>query len=255
MAPDARGQSHGGTASGTGGSSGTSAAASAENGAFAVDGASGMPGGAIPLRVRLPAAFSARAASKAAYTFLMFKGLPEGFLLNAGFQTRNTWLVSINDIRDLKMTVPQEFQGAFNVDAYLYRGKGFAPYRSAFQVRIALPGQSLPTSTTYAGGASSSATQDATIQPRIEAPLSRKEEEELFAQGEAELHNGNIVFARLLFEELVSHGNVRGLFALAKTYDPAVLQQLGAVGIQGDAQKARELYRKASEFAGIPAPE
>lgn len=225
------------------------------DGDFGVDPAAGTPGSVIPLTIQLPAAFNSGAAVKGAYTFLMFKGLPEGFILNAGFQTRNTWIVSVGDIRDLKMTVPSTYQGAFDADVYLYRGQNVPPHQSALNVRISKNNDTLQTSTGYANNPVLPPGKPASALPaREKRQLSKEEETELFAQGEAQLQNGNVVFARLLFEELVSHGNVRGLYNLARTYDPAVLSELGAVGIQGDAVKANELYRKAAEFAGTPAP-
>jgi hypothetical protein len=207
----------------------------------------------VPLEVRLPATLKAQAASKTAYTFWMIKGIPEDFTLSAGFRTRNTWLVSIEDIGDLKIEIPQGVEGALNIDVYLYRGKNISPDRSTVHIPISSSAGRLATATD-ATATPSTVEQNAPEQHHFEPTMSKEEEEALFAQGETQLKDGNIVFARLMFEELVSRGNVRGLYALARTYDPAVLQELGAVGIEGDAKKAKELYRKASEFAGIPVP-
>jgi hypothetical protein len=220
---------------------------------FSVNAATGTPGADVALKVHLPATFKAQPASKTAYTFLMFKGIPEDFKLSAGFRTSNTWLVSIDDINNLKITTPQGFQGALDINVYLYRGEGIPPDRSAVHVPISSTADGLASETDETDP-TFTAKQNVVAQHSQEPMLSKEEEEALFAQGEAQLKDGNIVYARLMFEELVSRGNVRGLYALARTYDPAVLQELGAVGIQGDAEKAKELYRKATEFAGIPAP-
>ena len=75
----------------------------------------------------------------------------------------------------------------------------------------------------------------------------------MLSQGETHLRNGNVVFARVLFEELAARGSARAAFAVAQTYDPAVLQQIGVVGIQGDVEKAKSWYRKAAEL-GNAAP-
>jgi len=42
-------------------------------------------------------------------------------------------------------------------------------------------------------------------------------------------------------------GSRRAAFHLAETYDPRVLAQWRALGIRGDANRARELYARASE--------
>ncbi len=239
---DARAQND--TGAGPASDARVTAAASQAGGGFAVEDAAGLPGTEIPLKIRLPASLRSGGSSKSTYTFMMFKGIPEGFVLSGGFYTRNTWIVSVGDSGDLKMTAPQAFRGAFNADLHLYRGEHIAPIKRTFHVRISDAMDTQPNSADHTA-----------VPSADEQPLSKEEEAKLFEQGEAHLRNGNVAYARLAFEELVSHGNVRGLFALARTYDPAVLRQLGAVGLRGDPEKAKELYRRATEFAGVPPPE
>ncbi|MGB0083919.1 MAG: tetratricopeptide repeat protein [Rhodomicrobiaceae bacterium] len=83
-------------------------------------------------------------------------------------------------------------------------------------------------------------------------PVSKEEEKQVLAEGEAQLRSGNIVFARVLFENLASHGSAEGAFAVAQTYDPTVLKQIGAVGVQGDVEKAKFWYGKAAELGKGP---
>ena len=40
-------------------------------------------------------------------------------------------------------------------------------------------------------------------------------------------------------------GDVRALMVLGESYDPATLARMGALGIKGDADKARDYYAKA----------
>lgn len=113
----------------------------------------------------------------------------------------------------------------------------------------------VPTSTEYT--AASSAAQEKPAKPagRREMTISKEEETALLGQGAEQIQSGNIVFARLLFEQLAANGSARGTFELARTYDPAVLQQLGAVGIQGDKAKARSYYEKAAELGSAQGAE
>ncbi len=83
-------------------------------------------------------------------------------------------------------------------------------------------------------------------------PVSKEEEKQMLADAEAQLRSGNIVFARVLFENLASHGSAQGAFAVAQTYDPTVLKQIGAVGVRGDAEKAKFWYGKAAELGKAP---
>jgi hypothetical protein len=62
------------------------------------------------------------------------------------------------------------------------------------------------------------------------------------------LDQGNIGVARIVLERAAEMGSASALFALAETYDPAMLAAWRTFGTQGDVGKARELYAKA--FAG-----
>ncbi len=80
-----------------------------------------------------------------------------------------------------------------------------------------------------------------------EAP-SNSEATRLMARASLLLNQGNIGVARIVLERAAETGSPSALFALAETYDPAMLSAWGTFGTQGDVGKARELYAKA--FAG-----
>lgn len=67
---------------------------------------------------------------------------------------------------------------------------------------------------------------------------------QLIAQGE-------IGTARAVLEQVIEPSGATALFALAETYDPAVLAKWGTVGTLGDVARARELYARAL-VAGAP---
>lgn len=56
---------------------------------------------------------------------------------------------------------------------------------------------------------------------------------------------GDIGAARVVLERATDSGSAAALFALAETFDPAVLSAWGTVGTQGDAARAGDLYAKA----------
>ncbi len=70
----------------------------------------------------------------------------------------------------------------------------------------------------------------------------------LMARASLLLGQGNVGAARTVLDRAAETGSAAALFALAETYDPAILTAWGTVGTQGDAAKAQELYAKA--FAG-----
>jgi hypothetical protein len=67
---------------------------------------------------------------------------------------------------------------------------------------------------------------------------------------------GDIVAARTVFERVAEAGEAAGAFALAETYDPAVL---GAMPLRGgiapDAELARRWYQKAKDLGSKAASE
>ncbi len=67
----------------------------------------------------------------------------------------------------------------------------------------------------------------------------------LLDRGRLLLTTGDIDAARLFFERAAAAGAPEGTLELAGTYDPNALQELGVVGLQGDAARAIALYRQA----------
>lgn len=62
------------------------------------------------------------------------------------------------------------------------------------------------------------------------------------------LKNGDLASARLLLQRAAEAGNASAAFMLGATFDPLIIQQHGAVGVQSDVKKAREWYEKAAEL-------
>jgi hypothetical protein len=83
---------------------------------------------------------------------------------------------------------------------------------------------------------------------RRDAAPGNPEPVRLMARASLLLGQGNIGVARTVLERAAEMGSASALFALAETYDPAMLAAWRTFGTQGDAGKARELYARA--FAG-----
>jgi len=75
--------------------------------------------------------------------------------------------------------------------------------------------------------------------------------------GAALMAAGDVAAARTMFERVAETGNADGAFALAETYDPAVLRQvpLRGGGITADTAQARHWYEKARDMGSSIAPE
>ena len=69
------------------------------------------------------------------------------------------------------------------------------------------------------------------------------------------IKSGDVAGARLLLERAASGEDGASLLALAETYDPAVLNRWGVIGVRPDVEKARRLYQKAADHGVAAAKE
>jgi hypothetical protein len=100
------------------------------------------------------------------------------------------------------------------------------------------------------------ATVTATMTKRPPLPAAPAAElvELLLRRGDALLAIGDLASARLLYERAAAAGDARGATGAGKTYDPQILSQIGARGIQPDPAAAAFWYRKALELGdGVAA--
>jgi hypothetical protein len=76
----------------------------------------------------------------------------------------------------------------------------------------------------------------------------------MLARGQTLFENGDIAGARLLLQRAAEGGNQDAAMAVAATYDPGVMQNLGVRGVEADVEKARYWYEKARQFGSKEAP-
>lgn len=75
----------------------------------------------------------------------------------------------------------------------------------------------------------------------------------MLKRGDAMFALGDLTAARLLYERAAEAGDARGATSAAMTYDPWVLSQIGARGIQPDPKAAATWYRRALELGDAAA--
>ena len=75
----------------------------------------------------------------------------------------------------------------------------------------------------------------------------------LVKQGEQFAAAGDIAAARTVFQRAAEAGDAAAAVALGATYDPAVLEKLGVVGISADVEKARSWYQNAENLGSVEA--
>jgi hypothetical protein len=77
----------------------------------------------------------------------------------------------------------------------------------------------------------------------------------LIKRGQNLLQSGDLASARLLLRRAAEAGNASAALALGATFDPLVIRRLGVIGIEPDAERARQWYRKAAELGSTEAPQ
>jgi DNA segregation ATPase FtsK/SpoIIIE-like protein len=85
-------------------------------------------------------------------------------------------------------------------------------------------------------------------EPASDKPRTEKADADLLrlmARASLLVTQGDIGAARVVLEHAAESGSASALFALAETFDPAVLSAWGTMGTQGDAARAGDLYAKA----------
>jgi len=71
---------------------------------------------------------------------------------------------------------------------------------------------------------------------------------DLLARADQLLEKGNMVGARAIYQRAAELGSGSAALALGATYDPNRLWSLGAVGLMGNKDRARQWYRRAGEL-------
>jgi len=75
----------------------------------------------------------------------------------------------------------------------------------------------------------------------------------LIKRGKDLLADGDLAAARLLLRRAAEADSAEGALTLGTTFDPAVLQRLGAIGATADLAKARQWYQRAAELGSSAA--
>lgn len=100
-------------------------------------------------------------------------------------------------------------------------------------------------------------TSNAESRDRGSASLRKLDPDEitvLLKRGQTMFENGDLSGARLLLQRAAEAGDPVAAMAMAATYDPSVLKDLGVRGLTADVGKARFWYEKAREYGSKEAP-
>ncbi|MDB5414803.1 MAG: hypothetical protein JWR10_3138 [Rubritepida sp.] len=70
----------------------------------------------------------------------------------------------------------------------------------------------------------------------------------LMARGDQMMARGDISGARLFYSRAAAAGSAAAATAMGRSFDPAVLAELGVRGIRPDREQASQWYRRAAEL-------
>lgn len=91
---------------------------------------------------------------------------------------------------------------------------------------------------------------------QLDRTTSLPDDEEISALiklGQDLLKNGDFSSARLLLKRAAEAGSAGAALSLGETFDPLLIQRLGAIGIQPDATRAHEWYKRAAQLGSDAA--
>lgn len=181
--------------------------------------------------------------------------LPEGWTLSSGTSLAPSgWQVPVNDLAAAMIRPPPHFAGALDL---------------ALELRLAddtvVDRSSMRREWTGVASAAAAVPRDAATSPAsglveslLRGPVRQlppDEIESFLVRGHQLLRNGDAASARLLFQRAAQARDPRAALAIASTYDPFILRELGLHGLASDVALARSWYEVARELGSRDAQE
>jgi hypothetical protein len=166
-------------------------------------------------------------------------GLAAGTTLSTGRPWGETgWIIQAADIDKTVLRPPREFSGMMQYTLTLRLADGQSADHQTLRLQ-------------WDQAANGGAPGRESAAPR---QLSAEEIATLLKRGEELFKTGDLAGARLLLQRAAEAHDPVGALALATTYDPNVLDELGVRGVAGDRAAARAWYEKAKEYGSREAP-
>jgi len=156
---------------------------------------------------------------------LVLSGVPTGTNLSGASRIgSDTWLLPPNSASRLEITIPEWSASVYEIAMELRRTNGVVAAQNKAWIAVPPPNAQLPAATR---GDEAAAARD------------------LVSRGDQMLDRGDVVGARGAYQRAAEMGNGAGALALGSTYDPNLLWSLGALGMVGNKERARQWYSRA----------
>jgi len=176
---------------------------------------------------------------------LVVKGLVAGSKLSVGRPSdTNGWELKADELDGAVIIPPPGFAGSMELSVEMRLVEGRVAERRLVHLEWARPPERKP-AVAQTGGMDARGFAVRKLDPDEIASL-RKVGDELFA-------HRDVASARLMLLRAAEAADARAALALAKTYDPIALGDLGLRGTFADPAMARTWYEKAREFGSTEA--
>jgi hypothetical protein len=196
-----------------------------------VEGADAGPRDEIGLGVKL------KGVAEGALVFV--SGLAAGTTLSTGRAWGETgWIIEAADVEKAVLRPPRGFAGVMQYTLTLRLADGRSADRQTLRLQ-------------WDQATNGRAPNRESAEPR---QLDADEIATLLKRGEELFKTGDLAGARLLLQRAAEAHDPVATLALATTYDPNVLEELGVRGVAGDRATARAWYEKAREYGSREAP-
>jgi hypothetical protein len=226
-------------------------------------------------------------SAPSAGTSVTLRGLPPGARLTAGKRIGvGEWRVPAQEISAVAVIPPDDYIGQVTVAAELRGDDGEALVGSSVHLAWASASQTTASTTTMPHQASPAtampqqvlalAPSSTVVAPTVAAPpvaaptvtaaptgaapplpvvrnLDPREIASFLNRAQDLITAGDLQSARLLLRRAAEAQNARAAFALAQTYDPAVLKQYGASAPPAEVATARSWYERARDWGSPDA--
>lgn len=165
-------------------------------------------------------------------SIISVRGLPEGATLSAGRPYGGTeWSLRPDEVGDLTLNLPPSANGESSVTVELVSAEGIVIASNATRLAVK-------------------------PDPRA-ALISRPDDaariDELLAHGHKMIEVGYLAGARGYYKRAAEAGSADAALALAATYDPRFIAEIGAQGIPADLDEARLWYERAKTLGSAEA--
>jgi TPR repeat protein len=166
---------------------------------------------------------------------LALSGAPAGTILSGAIQmSSDTWFLPPGSADRLEISLPEWSTSVFEIAIVLRRTNGsIAAQTKAWLAVPPPPSRSFPS--------------PSPASPKIDGAAA-KDLKDLLARANRLLDKGDIVGARAIYQRAAELGSGAAALALGATYDPNRLWSLGALGLAGNRERARQWYLRASEL-------